>query len=125
MTLDMLNYLIDQLCEVLTVFFKHSLSSTLGNNPIYTEMIIAVGLHFLGCGDTHTSLADYYGISDSLSKRVIDMFLDAVDYNELCRAMQVLLARSLDKLRETALRWQEVLTCPIGMLHGRIGAIDG
>ena len=48
MTLDMLNNLIDQLREVLTVSFKHSLSSTSGNNPIYPEMIVAVSLRFLG-----------------------------------------------------------------------------
>ena len=70
-------------------------------------MIVPVGLHFLGCGDTHTSHADYYGMSDSLSKHDITMILDAVDYNQLCQAMRVLLPRSLDELRETALRCQE------------------
>jgi len=34
--------------------------------------------------DTHTSLADAYGMSDASAYRVIEMFLDAVDYNESC-----------------------------------------
>jgi hypothetical protein len=31
-----------------------------------------------------TSLADAYGMSDASAYRVIEMFLDAVDYNESC-----------------------------------------
>ena len=44
---------------------KHSVSSTLGNEPIYPEVIVAVGLRFVGCGDTHTSLADAYVMPDA------------------------------------------------------------
>jgi hypothetical protein len=76
------------------------------------EVIVAVGLRFLGCGDTHTSLADTYGMSDSSAYRVIGIFLDAVDYNESCRAMQVRLPRGIDELNELAQRWRDVSTCP-------------
>ena len=97
MPLSVVNYLIYELREPLTVSVKHSVSSTSGNEPIYPKVIIAVGLWFLGCGDTHTSLADAYGMSDASAYHVIEMFLDAVDYNESCRAMQVRLPRSNDE----------------------------
>jgi len=44
MPLSTVNYLIDELLEPLTVSVKHSVSSTLGNEPIYPEVIVAVGL---------------------------------------------------------------------------------
>ena len=125
MPLSAVNYLIDELREPLTVSVNHSLSSTSGNEPIFPEVIVAVGLRFLGCGDTHTSLADTYGMSDSSAYRVIGIFLDAVDYNVSCRAMQVRLPRGIDELNELAQRWCDVSTCPINMLNGHIGAMDG
>ena len=125
MPLSTVNYLIDELREPLTVSVKHTVSSTLGNDPNYPKVIIAVGLRFLGCWDKQTSLADAYGMSDASVYHVIEMFLDAVDYNESCRAMQVRLPRSIDELNELAQHWHDVSTCPINMLNGHIGAIDG
>ena len=58
MPLSVLNYLIDELRKPLTVSVKHSVSSTLGHELIYPKVIVGVGLRFLGCGDTHTSLVD-------------------------------------------------------------------
>jgi len=49
-----------------TMSVKHSVSSTSENEPFYPEVIVAVGLRVLGCGDTHTSLADAYGMSDAI-----------------------------------------------------------
>ena len=57
MPLSAVNYLIDELREPLTVSVKHSVSSTSGNEPIYPEVIVAVGLRFLRCGDTHDYLS--------------------------------------------------------------------
>ena len=59
--------------------------------------ILVLVKHFLLFRGTHTSLADAYGMSDASAYRVIEMFLDAVDYNESCRAMQVRLPRSNDE----------------------------
>ena len=84
MPLSAVNYLIDELRKPLTVLVKHSVSSTSGNEPMYSKVILAVRLRFLGCGDTHTSLVDTYGMSDASAYCVIEMFLDAVDYNESC-----------------------------------------
>ena len=125
MPLSAVNYLIDELREPLTVSVKHSVSCTSGNEPIFPEVNVAVGLRFLGRGDTHTSLADAYGMSDASAYRVIEMFLNAVDYNESCRAMQVRLPRGIDELNELPQRWRDVSTCPISMLNGHIGAMDG
>jgi hypothetical protein len=107
------------------VSFKHSLSLTSGNDPIYLEVIVAVGLQFLGCGDTHSSLANIYGMSDASVYRVVEMFLDAVDKNESCQAMQVKLPRTINELNDLAQSWCDVSTCPINMLNGHIGAMDG
>jgi hypothetical protein len=48
MPLSAVNYLIDELRKPLKVSVKHSVSSTSGNEPIYPEVIVAVGLRFLG-----------------------------------------------------------------------------
>jgi len=125
MPLSSFHYLIEELREPLTVSFKHSISSTSGNDPIYPEVIVAVGLRFLGCRDTHSSLADTYGMSDASAYRVVEMFLDAVDYNDSCQEMQVRLPRTADELNDIAQHWRDVSTCPINMLNGHIGAMDG
>ena len=82
-----LNFLIEEFREPLTVLFKHSMSLTSGNDPIYPKVIVAVGLWFLGCGDTHSSLANIHGISDASVYHMVEMFLDAVDKNESWQAM--------------------------------------
>jgi hypothetical protein len=103
----------------------HSMSLTAGNDPMYPEVIVAVGLQYLGCGDTHSSLADIYGMSDASVYRLVEMFLDAVDKNESCQAMQVKLPRAIDNLNDLAQHWHDVSTYPINMLNGHIGAMDG
>ncbi len=125
MPLSALIFLIEELCEPLTMSFKPSMSSTSGNDPIHLKVIVAVGLQFLGCGDTHSSLADIHGMSDASVYRVVKMFLHAVDKNESCQAMQVKLQRSINKLNDLAHCWHGVSTCPINMLNGHTGAMNG
>ncbi len=115
MPLSAFNYLPEDLRESITVSCLKSTCSTSGNEPIYPEVIVAVGVHFLGVGDTHSSIADTYGMSDASAYRIVDMFLDAVDYNESCKALRVELPRNDSKLNEVAQRWRDVLTCPINM----------
>jgi hypothetical protein len=81
-----------------------------GNDPIYPEVIVACGLRFLGCDDTYQSLANIYGMSVSFAKRVINMFLDTIDYNNTFEPMQVRLPREDSKLEELAQRWSDVST---------------
>jgi hypothetical protein len=125
MPLSAFHYLLEELRESITVLCLKSTCSTSGNEPIYPEVIVTIGLRFLGVGDTHSSLADTYGMSDASAYCIVDMFLDAVDYNEPCKALRVELPRSDSKLNEVAQRWCDVSTCPINMLNEHIGAIDG
>ncbi len=94
--------LVGELRIPLTVSVAHSLSSTSGNEPIYPEpeVIIGIGLRILGLSDTIESSADIYGLSVSLAKCVFDLFLNAIDFNETCRAMRIELPQGEDKLRE-------------------------
>ena len=46
MPLSEVNYLIDALRKPFTVSVKNSVNSTLGNEPIYPEVIVLVGLRF-------------------------------------------------------------------------------
>jgi hypothetical protein len=64
-------------------------------------------------------------MSDASAYRIVDMFLDAVDYNKSCKALRIELPRSDSELNEVAQCWCDVSTCPINMLNGHIGAIDG
>ena len=65
------------------------LTASDGNDPIYLEVVMAIGLRFLGVGDTVSGLADVYGLSDFSCWQCINMFLDAIDYNETCPELQV------------------------------------
>jgi hypothetical protein len=89
-------------------------------------VIVAIFLRILGPPDTFESFANNYGISVSSSKRIFDyMFLNAIDYNETCRAMMIKFPQGEDELRDLAERWMDVSTCPQGLYWGHIGAIDG
>ncbi len=105
--------------------FKHSMSLASGNDPIHFKVIVAVGLQCLGWWDTHSSLANIYGVSDASVYHVVEVFLDAVDKNESCQAMQVKLPRTINKLNDLAQHWHDVSTCLINMVNGHIGAMDG
>ena len=94
--------LLEALEEALTVSFAKSRASTDGNDPIYPEIIMACGLRFLALGDNPATLSDLYGMSVSSAKRVINMFLDAVDFNTSFAPLQVKLPDPND---------HEALTC--------------
>ena len=125
MSQSMFDDLVEELRIPLTVLFVQSMRSTSGNKPIYHEVIVAFGLRILGPSDTFESCADNYGMSVPSAKRVFDLFLNAVDFNETCRAMRIELPQGEEKLRDLAQRWLDVSTCPQGLYWGHIGAIDG
>ena len=89
-------YLLDAVQDAITVDCTRSSNSTGGNEPIYPEIILAMGLRFVGLGSTPPDLADAYGISDPSVRRCIDMFLDAIDYNTTCEELQVKLPDAND-----------------------------
>jgi hypothetical protein len=117
--------LVEELHVPLTVSFAQSLRSTSGNEPIYPEMIVAIGLQILRSSDTMRSCANNYGLSVASFKRVFDLFLNAIDYNETCRAMRIEFPQGEYALRDLAQRWLVVLTCPQGLYWSHIGTIDG
>ena len=125
MSRQMFDDLVEELRVPLTVSYAQSMRSTSGNEPIYPEVIVAIGLRILGPSDTIGSCADNYGLSVASTKRVFDLFLNAIDYNETCRAMIIKLPRGEDELRDLAQRWLDVSTCPQHLFWGHIGAIDG
>jgi hypothetical protein len=125
MYLSMFDDLVEELRVPLTVSFTQFLRSTSTNEPIYPEMIVAIGLRILGLSDTMESCADNYGLSVASVKRVFDLFLNAIDYNEMCRAMRIELPWGEDALRDLAQRWFGILTCPQGLYWGHIGTADG
>ena len=120
------DHLLEELRAAVTVDFARSRASTGGNDPIYPEVVIAVGLRFLGVGDTVAGLADVYGMSDDSVRRCINMFLEAVDFNEDCVEMKVQLPSPTDHgaLHDLATAWSSVSTA-YGLLNYNIGAIDG
>ena len=77
MTEESFNKLVNILREDVTVDGMQSLRSSDVNRQIYPEMIVASGLRFLG-GEPVISLADVYGMSDSSTRRVNQMFIETV-----------------------------------------------
>jgi hypothetical protein len=63
MSRSMFDDLVEELRVPLTVSFVHSMSSTSGNEPIYPDLIVAIGLRILGPSDSFESCANNYGLS--------------------------------------------------------------
>ena len=88
--------------------------------------MLASGIRYLAHGDSITTISDLFGISVSSTRRIINMFLDAVDYNELFAPLQIKLPdpTDLEALDELAQSWQSKSSA-FGLLHGHLGALDG
>ena len=78
MSRSVFDYLVEELRVPLTVSFVKSMNSTSGNEHIYPEVIVAIGLQILGLSDTFESCADNYGMSVPLVKRVFDLFCNSL-----------------------------------------------
>jgi len=63
MSWSMFDDLVEELRVPLTVLFVQSMRSTSGNEPIYPEVIVAIGLRILGPSETFESCADNYVLS--------------------------------------------------------------
>lgn len=126
MSKDHFDLLLDEIRNAITVDYMHSLSSTSGNEPIYPETILAMGLRFCALPSTIPDLADLFGVSTSSARRCINMFLDAIDFNTTCEALQVQLpdASNLGELQELANKWSSKSTA-FGLFPNCLGAIDG
>jgi len=125
MSKDHFDFLLEAIREGITVDYLRSMNSTGGNDRIFPEIVMAMGLRFLGLGSTVPDLADLYGTSVDSARRVINMFLDAIDYNTECLELQVRLPdpTDLDALHTLAQRWVDVSGI-FGLFNNTLGAID-
>ena len=126
MNKDHFDYLLSYISPAITVNFLQSACSTGGNEPIYPDNIMAMGLRFCSGPSTIPDIVDVYGISTASAKRCVNMFLDAIDYNTDCEELQVQLpnATDLDALNDLAGRWSDISTA-FGLFKCNLGAIDG
>ena len=87
---------------------------------------MACGLRFLALNDSIATLADLYGMSVPSARRVVNMFLDAVDFNTSFAPLQVRLPdpSNREELAELADRWASKSTA-FGLLNNNICALDG
>ena len=120
------DYLLNAVRDAITVDFARSKAGSNGNDPIYPEIVLAVGLRFLGVGDTVAGLADLYGMSEGSCVRCINMFLDAIDYNHECPELQVCLPdpKNNEELTDLANRWSSISTV-YGLFTHNLGCMDG
>ena len=120
------DYLLNAVRDAITVDFARSKAGSNGNDPNYPEIVFAVGLRFLGVGDTVAGLADLYGMSKGSCVRCINMFLDAIDYNHECPELQVCLPdpKNNEELADLANRWSSISTA-YGLFTHNLGCMDG
>ena len=120
------DYLLEGIRDAITVDYEKSRESTGGNDPIYPEIIMAMGLRFLGLGSTPADLADLYGMSMTSCRRCLNMFLNAIDYNTELPELQVRLPDPTNDtaLRDLADRWENVSTV-FRLFENNLGCLDG
>lgn len=120
MTLEAFNKLVGILRERVTVDFVKSMNNTQGNLPIYPELVVGMGLRYLG-GELLKSLEDIFGVDDSSVNRCIDLFFDAIEEN---KELAIQLPTTTDKLEDLA-RGFNSLSNADGLFNGCVGALDG
>jgi len=86
-----------------------SKSSTAGNDPITREMVVGIGLRYMG-GEAPKSLADIFGISIPSANQVINVFLEAVDKSDHEHLSIDLLPKSDLEKRRMVSEWQKKAT---------------
>lgn len=126
MEVDEFDHLMEGLRDAITVNYTRSYASTQGNDPMYPEVIMACGLRYLGLGDGVAALSDIHGYSKPSVKRAINLFLDAVDYNEDIPELQIALPdpNDEDAIHGLATRWSDLSTKD-GLFNYHVAALDG
>ena len=122
-----LDYLVDALREDIAIDQKKSKNSTKGETaPINSEQVVRCGIDRLAHCTSELILQDLYGMSLTSTKRIFDLFLDAVDKNTTCPELQVQLPdpTNNDELDHLAKRWCNASTV-YKLFDGFLGALDG
>lgn len=120
MPLRSFSRLVHILLSHITIDVTKSRNSTSGNDPIYPELIVAIGLRYLG-GEMVKSLEDIFGVDDASVARVINLFFDAVLTND---SLQIRMPQSAEEFKDLADGFN-ALSGADGLFHGCIGALDG
>ena len=103
----------------ITVDEQQSMRSTKGIEPITKEIVVACGLRFLGA-EQYKSIADAFHMSDSSARRVVRMFIEAVN---ACDQLEISLPTH-NELEEVAIGFTAVSSAD-NAFHGVVGAVDG
>jgi hypothetical protein len=122
MELESLNLLVDTLREDLTFDIAKALSSASNMEPIYPELVCAVGLRLLA-GGKRNDIKDWANMSRSSFSGCRDTFLDAVLH---APSLDIKFPQGAQKLKEAAYGFER-LSSPQGtpMFNKCIGCVDG
>ena len=122
MSIEIHKTLIDILSTDLT-FDSNQSSCRTSNEYILTEMIVCVGIQYMG-REYIKPLADMYGMSILSVKRLVDLFLKSIDTSTTHLLSKNLLP-STPMARAKAARDWENISGGFGAMFGRIAPIDG
>lgn len=119
-------YLLSSIKDCISVDVRRSLASTEGVPPISPEIVLCCGLCFVGLDAPQSMISDCFGISLPSVRRVINMFLCAIDYNTTCPELQIELPDPAchNELNNLAFEWSRISTAQ-RVLDGFCGAVDG
>ena len=117
MSLEAFTTLLDFLCPMISPNLIKALNSC--DEPIYPEMVMAVGLRWLG-GGSYSDIKNVYGISKNSVYRLRDIFLDAV---LACDALEISFPDTPEELENNRKRFEAKSTNKV--MRGCVGAMDG
>eukprot|EP00957_Ditylum_brightwellii_P009540 719865-Ditylum_brightwellii.AAC.1 len=122
MSAEAFDALLDAIEEGITLSFVQSACLVSRNKPIYSKLILAMGLRFL-VGDSVRTLSHLFGVSKPTARCLIYLVLDAIDSNTRFGPIQVHLLVGGNEVQELAERWQAVLTAHC-LFDGHLGTLD-
>lgn len=119
MELETFNQLVDILRPMITVDEIKARNSAPNVDPIYPELVCAIGLRWLA-GGRFADIRDWAGISDPSYWRCRDLFLDAVIAADV---LAIKWPTTMNELKEVALGFEMKSTN--GVFTKCVGALDG
>jgi hypothetical protein len=117
MSLEAFTTLLDFLHPMITPNLIKALNSC--DEPIYPEMVMAVGLRWLA-GGSYSDIKNVYDISKNSVYRLKDIFLDAV---LACNALEIRFPDTPEELENICKRFEAKSTNTV--MRGCVGAMDG
>ena len=115
--------LVDILHDDIAPNEEKSRNSTGGNSPISAQMVTCMGIRYMG-GEKTKSLADAYRCHIKSVDRVVNNFLDAVDFSEEAILSTDLLPKTESQKAKLADEWN-ACSGGFGVMRGHLAPIDG